>query len=466
MFYKVLNVSEKTKIGTVNVVLRSIVDGKKKDTVRSTGVPVHKDHFNTKTGKVTGRDPLHVEKNERIHAHGAEMAAIERELKWAGLVPDKQAVERVQRERDEVPAQYAAIKAARIRNVEDQHAQLVLDVAELEAKLKEKRAQLESVEIYLNKRPKPMLLSKLIDDYKAMKAKEKVKPGTLKNFTVLKNVVGRFNKQVLLTDMDLDFFTDFQAHLVDRGVTNKSTLEMTGKLKTVFRYYASKHGISTAFLSDFKPVEDGAPNAVLFMTPQQLADLEALDIPAANNGQMDVRRQFLFAVETGLRRSDYQVQESDIQYSKEYGEELVVITTKTSKVATIPFTEKARQLFTEANFNFRLIKEAQFNQTLRALCKKLPSMQDNVTVFRYVGKDPKKKTLPRWKWMTSHVARKTYAHNALSKGASRDAVAEWLGHKSTAMLDKHYSNRAELARQEAYKVLKTPRKKRASTVLS
>ena len=77
-------------------------------------------------------------------------------------------------------------------------------------------------------------------------------------------------------------------------------------------------------------MEDGAANAVLFLTARQLAELEALDIPAANVGQIDVRRQFLFAVETGLRHSDYQVEASDIQYSEEYGEELVVITTKTS----------------------------------------------------------------------------------------------------------------------------------------
>ncbi len=448
MYYKILGVSKKTGMGTVYVVLRSDVGGVKKETVRSTGVSAKPSYFDTRAGKVNGRDPLHVEKNERIHAHGADMAAIERELKWAGLVPDKQAVERVQRERDEVPALYASIKAARVSLVEDQHAQLVLDVAELEAKLKEKRAQLESVEIYLNKRPKPLLLSKLIDDYKAMKAKEHVKPGTLKNFTVLKNIVGKFNKQVLLTDMNLDFFTDFQAHLVGRGVTNKSTLEVTGKLKTVFRYYANKHGIGTAFLSDFKPVEDGQPNDVLFMSPEELAELEALDIPAANVGQVDVRRQFLFAVETGLRRSDYNVSQSNIK-----GKELEVITTKTGKVATIPFTKKAHQLFAEADFTFRLIKEAQFNQTLRALCKKLPSMQDTITVYTYVGKETKAETLPRWQWMTSHVARKTYAHNALTKGASRDAVAEWLGHKSTAMLDKHYSNRKELARQEAHKML-------------
>ncbi|MFD2721416.1 tyrosine-type recombinase/integrase [Hymenobacter monticola] len=448
MFYKVKGISKKTGLGTVYCVLRTKTGDRVSETVKTTGVTVNPAHFNTKTGKVSQRDTLYIEKNERIHTVGAGMEAVARDLDWSGIVPTKQTVERGIQQNAELPAVFDAVRAARIRIHEDQRATLLLDIQELEAQLSAKRTTLEKLEIGLGIRAKPLQLSKLIDQYKAMKAAQDVKPGTLKNFTVLNNIVARYDSQALLTDMGLDWFNAFQTHLVKRGVTNKSILEVMGKLKTVFRHYANKHNISTGFLADFVPVKDGAANDVLFLTADQLAELEALDIPAANVGQIDVRRQFLFAVETGLRRSDYQVSESNIK-----GDELVVITTKTGKVASIPFTQKARQLFADANHNFRLIKETQFNQTLRIICKKLASMQDDVTNYSYVGGATKEETLPRWQWMTSHVARKTYAHNALSRGASATAVAEWLAHKSTAMLDKHYSNRKELARQEAYKVL-------------
>ena len=179
--------------------------------------------------------------NECLAALGAEIKAIERELEWMDLLPECAAVVQVQESRDEAPAIYAAIKEARLTIVGDQHAKLLPDAQEPEAQLAEKRREPETLEIYLNKRSKPLLFSNLLVEYREMKRKAAtVKESTLKNFTVLKNVVGRFNSQLLLGDMDLQFFQDFQAHLVGRGVGYSSTLEMMGKMKTVFRYFARK----------------------------------------------------------------------------------------------------------------------------------------------------------------------------------------------------------------------------------
>lgn len=446
MFYKIDGISKRTGMGTVYVVIRGEVAGKKKETIRTTKVSVKPTHFNSKTGKVNGKDPLYVEKNAQLQTIWADMEIVARNLEWAGLAPDKQAVARELQEIADALEGFAIAKAGRIADKQSHYEKLLREVEEMELQLRAKRAEVESLEMYLGIRSKPLLLSTLFEDFKVVKAKENVKVSTLKNYTVLKNIVAGFRKQALLTDVNLDFFIDFQAHLVKRGVTNKSILEVLGKFKSVFRYYANRHNISTSFLSEFKPVKDGQPNDVLFLTSVELAELEALTINTP--GQRDVRQQFLFAVETGLRRSDYNVTKTDVK-----GSELTVVTRKTGKIATIPFTKKAARLFKESGYNFRLIREAQFNQTLRAICKKLPSMQAPVDVFTYVGSETIKNTYPKWELMSSHVARKTYAHNALSKGASISAVAEWLGHQSTKMLDLHYSNKKELARQEAHKML-------------
>jgi site-specific recombinase XerD len=388
------------------------------------------------------------------------MENIEKDLSWQGITPTREAINQSIQAEANALGVYRAIKSKRIANVTDKRAQLLLDIEELELKLQGKREELAKAEMYLNLRPKPLKVVDLIGNYKKLKehghgGTVKIKAGSLKAFDVLANMVARYDRGLLLTDVDLSRMNAFQQHLVDRGVVNSSIRETLGKFRTVFRHYATLHGMEVGWMNQFNYVQDadGEANETLFLSAVELAELEALDIPPANRAQREVRRQFLFGVETGLRRSDYQVSQDNVK-----GRELVVKTTKTGKVARIPFTDKARALF--AVGPFRLFIEAQFNQALRAMCKRLPSMQHGVTVYTPVGSETKEDVFSKWELMTSHVARKTYAHNALSRGASTTAVAEWLAHKSTAMLDKHYTNKKALARQEAHKVLSTPTKRK------
>ena len=60
---------------------------------------------------------------------------------------------------------------------------------------------------------------------------------------------------------------------------------------------------------------------------------------------------------------------------------------------------------------------------------------------------------PKYKALTSHVARKTFIDKAISKGASIMTVAQWVGHADIETIQKHYANKAELAKREAYKIL-------------
>jgi site-specific recombinase XerD len=454
MFYKVLGVSKKTGEGTVYAVLRGKSEtGEKSETVRTTGVTVNPKYFSTKSGKVTAKDLLHVEKNAKIQAIVTELEAAARYVNFQGLLPTRETVAAAIADEATALDTFAKLKEWRNKNLTDECHQLRIDIQELELQLEQKRKDLAAKEMKLGLIPKPLLLSVLFDNWKQLKSNGKhgkpLKKSTLKNMDVLKNIVLRFRSQAVLTDINLDFFVDLQAHLVGRGVTNKTILEVIGKFKTFYRYWAAKNDISASFLIDFETVEDGEANDTLFLNAEQLAELEAL--PLQGRAQIDVRRQFLFAVETGLRRSDYQIKSSDI-----VGSELRLPNTKTGKLLAIPFTKKARQLFNAANQNFRLISEAQFNQTLRNICKKMSTMQETTRVFTYVGNKTISNDYPFYQLMTSHVARKTFAHNALSKGATMLAVAEWLGHKSTKMLEAYYTNKKELARQEAHLLLSPP----------
>ena len=50
----------------MSIVLRGEKNGVKKETVRTTGVTAKPAHFNSRTGKVTSKDDLHVEKQRML----------------------------------------------------------------------------------------------------------------------------------------------------------------------------------------------------------------------------------------------------------------------------------------------------------------------------------------------------------------------------------------------------------------
>jgi len=95
----------------------------------------------------------------------------------------------------------------------------------------------------------------------------------------------------------------------------------------------------------------------------------------------------------------------------------------------------------------------KFNQTLRIICQRMPLMDKVSMKTLTIGNRVTQKPYRKWQRMSSHVARKTFVENAVAKGVELIAIAEWLGHVDTVMLQKHYANKRQIAKREAVKLL-------------
>jgi site-specific recombinase XerD len=479
MFYKVKGVSKKTGEGTVYVIYRN----GSTETAKSCGVTVKPAHFNPATGKVSMRDGLHPEKNERIETVSKSFARACRDIESFGYSVTRAtvdaAIEAETERKQELTQQYdkgwdvVAEREARIEALEaelkklrgedwghkyvleynlpkQQRYERMIDdqqrrLATIDAEATEIRAHIAGMQEEIGLVSCALFKDKLNEFIKIQRLNH-VKESTLGNYKVIEKQVDRYNPRLQMREMDLQFFQDFQAHLVSRGVTNNSIRGTISRIKSIYKYFADDLNLPTGFFSKFKQVKARKDENVLFLTPEELAELEALSLkPRVHN---EVRAQFLFAVETGLRRSDYNITTANIK-----GREIVVTTQKTGKTVSIPATDRALQLFNEAGQNFRLIPESQFNQTLRLICQKMPSMQSESLKTLQVGSKVTQKSFKKWQRMTSHVARKTFVENAVAKGIELIAIAEWLGHSDTTMLTKHYANTKMIAKREAHKLL-------------
>ena len=484
-YYKVKGISPKTGKGTVYVIYRNGTE-----IAKSTGITVNPKHFNTTTGRVSSKDPLFVNKNaqiaERADIFQGAYSFIEDFLKTP--VTKENFEERYTYEVN-APEILANKRIVRMSRMGEAIAQKEVRIAELGAELKGLRYNVAAgkwimdndLQLTKEQRAERMIaegrqrlaaldaevaeiradiqewqeeaglvssatFAEKLSEFVQIQRLNHVKESTLGNYKLIAKAVSNYKPRLQMKEMDLQFFQDFQAHLVARGVTNNSIRGMISRIKGIYKYFADDLNLPTGFFTKFKQVKGTKDENVLFLSPEELAELEALPLTARVH--LEVRQQFLFAVETGLRRSDYNITAANV-----VGREIRVTTQKTGKQVSIPATTKALQLFNEAGQTFRLIPESQFNQTLRLICKKLDSMQtDSIKTFQ-VGSTVTQKSYKKWQRMTSHVARKTFVENAVAKGIELIAIAEWLGHTDTAMLQKHYANKTQIAKREASKLL-------------
>lgn len=480
-YYKIKGVSPKTGKGTVYVIYRNGTE-----VAKSTGVTVNPKHFNTATGKVSSKDILFVDKNAQI---SEKTAAFQRACTYI----EEELNEDVTRDR--VESHFVDVEGPVNRFIR---------VIDYDKSIKQKEARIEELETELSKLKKSVDFGKYrmdIDlgftkeeryaniisrqqhqlaslDAEASRLRENIigiqeaaglvssatfaekleeycqikllnasmQKQTVGNYKLITTAVNNFKPRLQMKEMNLQFFQEFQAHLMARGVTNNSIRGMISRIKGIYRYFADDLNLPTGFFSKFEQVPATTDKNVIFLSYEELAELEALPLTARVH--REVRQQFLFAVETGLRRSDYNITAANIK-----GREFVVTTQKTGTQVNIPATDKALRLFNESGQSFRLIPESQFNQTLRLICKKMPSMQEESIKTLQIGKKVTQKTFKKWQRMTSHVARKTFVENAVSKGIELIAIAEWLGHSDTQMLQKHYAHKGQIAKREAHKLL-------------
>jgi site-specific recombinase XerD/uncharacterized small protein (DUF1192 family) len=481
--YKIKGISKKTGLGTVYAVYRD----DSAETVKSTGVTVKASHFNLKTGKVSTKDGFHPEKNARIQAVTAAFEMVVRDIQARGLPVNQITVgvcmqaqaEELDRppkshshsldevhkdlaaQEEEITSLEAELKSKKVRfqhykyimdlalPKHERHARIIIEQQQHLATLESESAEIKEYIAVLQEEAgnsRGILFTDKLEDYCNVQRLNHIKESTLGNYTVIANTVKRYDPHLKLREMNLAFFQEFQAHLIARGVTNNSIRGILSRMKGIYKYFADDLDLPTGFFTRFKMVKASKDENVLYLTPDELSELEALPLTARVH--KEVRSQFMFACETGLRRSDYNITADNIQAN-----EIVLATQKTGKQVSIPLTNKARQIFIEAGQSFRLIPESQFNQTLRIICQRMPLMDKVSMKTLTIGNKVTQKPYRKWQRMSSHVARKTFVENAVAKGVELIAIAEWLGHVDTVMLQKHYANKKQIAKREAVKLL-------------
>lgn len=396
---------------------------------RGTNVTVHPDYFDVKTGKLR-KLPSAPEDNAKIQAVATQLETAARNLKdptKPAMIAELARLEALAELRKETVPQATRI-LSRIIDV------LNAELADLERQVLLKKAEINQEELRQG-RNTAALVHETIAAYATSIAKTR-SANTVVGYEYCASQVKAFNPIWVMKDVNEDTLEAFVTHLIDSGYRNLTINDIITKLKTVMYAKGKKLELDIQSIKDFKTGVNRKRNPnVIFLTKNELRDLSNLELDKEH--EQRIRDRFVFMAMTGVRFSDSSIKPANVQ-----GGKLVLSTEKTDTDLIIPISPTVQEILTRYNNTFPRYDLASYNRTLKDICSRVESLNYEITVKTYKGKNKPKKTTPlKWEKISAHIARKTFINHALGDGINPVAIADIVGHTDTDLIMRVYGSK-------------------------
>ncbi len=319
-----------------------------------------------------------------------------------------------------------------------------------------KKITIEELKEILNKRldkaQNTDSLFKYFDEFIELSKNER-KYSTIKTYNSAKSALENFQKYkhyyLNFESIDHKFDERFKDYLInDVRLTNNTISNYYKRLKTFLNWAVIK-GYNTNL--DFKSFR-AKPNdgEIYFLTWDELMNLYELEL--ADKKLMKVRDIFCFGCFTGLRFSDI----INLKQDNINNDTIQISTIKTDSQAIIPLNKYSREIYEKYHSDetvslFPGISNQKMNDYLKELGEKA-KINTPVRIVKYRGAERIEETVPKFKIISSHIARKTFITNALAKGMSSEVIMDITTHKSYRAFQRYFKIVDEHKKEQMNKV--------------
>jgi integrase len=265
------------------------------------------------------------------------------------------------------------------------------------------------------------------------RSKKPIRHGVAKGYKTTLNHLKKFSltwhRKLDFETIDLEFHNDFTNYLSEspRMLSINTIGSSFQRIKAVMAEATEKHiNANMAFKSKYfiKQSEDAD---TIYLNEQELKEMQQLDL--SGNKKLDnVRDIFLISCYTGLRFSDH-----SILQSANISEGFIRITqTKTGKPVTIPVHRIVKDILKKYNGNTpRAISNVKLNQYLKELGALMPLLKKIESKGMTRGGAVRvTKSYEKWKLLTTHTARRSFATNEYMAGTPTITIMAITSHKS------------------------------------
>ena len=242
----------------------------------------------------------------------------------------------------------------------------------------------------------------------------------------------RHATKLKLLEINLDFYEAFVAFLEDKDYAPNTIGTRIKNLK-LFLNEAFKKKIPVCLdfkLPDFKkPCEEISS---VYLSEDELMKLYQLDLK--DKPYMEKTRDlFLIGAYTGFRFSDFSTLAKE-NFCKD--NIIQKRTIKTDQDVVLPIHPIVQSIIERNNNEIPKVSYQSFNETLKEVVKDA-KINYNVIYTKTRGGVTKTFTEPKWKLVSSHTARRSFATNAYLSGVPTIAIMKMTGHKTESSFMKY-----------------------------
>ena len=284
------------------------------------------------------------------------------------------------------------------------------------------------IDVFNNKTPVVELdvLTNYIEKYKdeaPFKTNSKggtgLSTGRISNIKLFKSTILRYEKEclnsqkILIKNIDIQFAEDFKIWLSKQGYSISYIGKNIANLNTMCND-AFKNGIETnKQIKNIKAVsEKRKPEDIVYLSIEEQQKIKETEL--TSTAYINARKWLLLGCLIGQRGGDL-LSLTPNNIKERQGRKIIeLVQQKTGKQVAIPVSNKALE-YVENEFPYK-ISLARFNEYIKKICEKAEINKPTTGLKKEEGKKGKVKTiLPKWKTISSHVCRRSFATNYYTK---------------------------------------------------
>lgn len=240
------------------------------------------------------------------------------------------------------------------------------------------------------------------------------------------------NNKLTFSSINLSFYELFISYLIQtKKLTNNTAYKQISFIKSFMSWATDRGFNSNTEFKKFKVKED--QTEVIFLTEEELMKL--YDTELKDERLEKVKDVFLFQCFTGARYSDIKNLRRD-SIKEDYWQ---LRTQKTRDLLNIPLSSYAKNIlnkYSEDPNPLPTISIQKFNNYLKDVGEKV-GITDPVTRIQYRGSESSEETKPKYQFMSSHMARRTFVSLSIKKGMKPDVIMSITGHSTYRMMQKY-----------------------------
>lgn len=212
---------------------------------------------------------------------------------------------------------------------------------------------------------------------------------------------------------------------LQQHIAPSSARQYCAKVRSVLNDYRDEEEADVPEFGKVLSLRNAAITRVYLTDKELEAFCKVKPLSAVEKG---VKERFILSAFTGARHSDaIRLDDTNIVDGN-----IVYISQKTHVESVVPCKPIVREIL-KHNLEIRNCAESTFNETLRSLCARAGITQI-VKCMKGIGESKGEK----YKYVTSHTGRRSFATNLYLRGCDIYTISRMLGHTSVEMTANNY----------------------------